>query len=88
MKIEVRKPSEDELRSMGVFSWPVWNSAPAVFDWSYPQRETCYILEGRAIVRTDEGSVSFGKGDLVVFPEGLSCEWKVEESIRKHYRMG
>ncbi len=37
----------------------------------------------------DEGEpVEFGKGDLVTFPEGTCCTWKVEEPIRKHYRFG
>lgn len=88
MKIEVRKPAQEELESMDVFSWPTWSCGVSTFDWSYPQKETCYLLEGRVTVETDEGSVSFGKGDMVVFSEGLSCVWKVEKPVRKHYRMG
>ena len=88
MKIEIRKPDEGELEKRGILSWPVWSCEPSAFDWSYSDRETCYILEGRVTVETDEGSVSFGPGDLVVFPEGLSCVWKVEEAVRKHYTFG
>jgi uncharacterized cupin superfamily protein len=29
--------------------------------------------------------VEFGKGDLVTFPEGMSCKWHVVERIRKRY---
>jgi uncharacterized protein len=29
--------------------------------------------------------VSFGVGDLVTFPAGLSCIWDVKKSLRKHY---
>jgi uncharacterized protein len=30
-------------------------------------------------------SVSFGPGDLVVFPNGLECTWHVHEGVVKHY---
>lgn len=88
MKIEVRQPKQSELEEKGILSWPIWTCEPSEFDWSYTDRETCYILEGKVTVQTREGSVMFGKGDLVVFPEGLSCVWRVEEAVRKHYNFG
>jgi len=88
MKIEVRQPEQSELEGKGILSWPIWACEPSEFDWSYTDRETCYILEGKVTVQTSEGSVTFGKGDLVVFPEGLSCVWRVEEAVRKHYNFG
>ena len=88
MNIEVRKPEQGELEKRGILTWPIWTCEPSVFDWTYADRETCYILEGRVTVETDKGSVIFGPGDLVVFPEGLSCIWKVEEAVRKHYSFG
>ena len=88
MKIEVRKPEQSELEEKGILSWPIWTCEPSEFDWSYTDRETCYILEGKVTVQTSEGNVTFGKGDLVVFPEGLSCVWRVEEAVRKHYNFG
>ena len=30
--------------------------------------------------------VEFGAGDMVVFPDGMSCTWKVSEAVDKHYR--
>ena len=33
-------------------------------------------------------TVSFGKGDLVTFPQGLSCTWQVKKNVRKHYKFG
>ena len=38
----------------------------------------------------DEGGepVSFGAGDLVVFPEGLKCIWDIKSPVRKHYKFG
>jgi hypothetical protein len=88
MKIEVRKPTAEELKSLDVASWPVWSCGVSTFDWSYDERETCYVLEGQVTVESAGQSVSFGPGDLVVFPSGLSCVWRVTEAVRKHYRFG
>ena len=88
MKIEVRKPTAEELKTLGVLGWPTWTCAPSTFDWSYSEPETCYLLEGQVTVEAGGQSVSFGKGDLVVFPQGLSCAWKVSQPVRKHYRFG
>lgn len=90
--IRVEKPAKERLDSMGVFSWPIWTKEVSTFDWTYDERETCYILAGRVRVEPAPGagiaSVEFGPGDLVVFPAGLSCTWKVVEAVRKHYRFG
>ena len=88
MEIEVRKPFDGELQNRGILSWPIWTCEPSSFDWTYDEKETCYILEGRVTVETEGGSVSFGKGDLVVFPKGLSCVWNVHEAVRKHFEFG
>ncbi|RMF05228.1 DUF861 domain-containing protein [Candidatus Woesearchaeota archaeon] len=88
MDVMVKKPSDEELRAMGVESWPVWEKEPSEFPWTYDEKETCYILEGRAVVSYDGKKVEFGKGDLVVFPKGLSCVWKIIEPIKKHYNFG
>ncbi|HEY9650346.1 MAG TPA: cupin domain-containing protein, partial [Coleofasciculaceae cyanobacterium] len=49
----------------------------------------CYLLEGEVIVTPDDGEpVQFGKGDLVTFPAGMSCTWKILQDVRKHYRFG
>jgi uncharacterized cupin superfamily protein len=29
--------------------------------------------------------VEIGAGDLVVFPDGMSCTWEVFEAVDKHY---
>lgn len=29
--------------------------------------------------------VTFGKGDFVTFPAGLSCTWDVTEAVQKHF---
>ncbi|MGO9243225.1 MAG: cupin domain-containing protein [Verrucomicrobiia bacterium] len=32
--------------------------------------------------------VKVGKGDLVAFPAGMSCVWRVHKPVRKHYKFG
>lgn len=90
MKIEVvNGPARETLDSLGVFSWPVWEKEASEFPWSYDDRETCYLLEGDVIVTPEGGSpVRFGKGDLVTFPAGMRCRWKIVTAVRKHYRFG
>jgi len=86
MKIKIEKPTEKQLIDMGVSSWPTWEAHPSTFPWHYDMTEMCYILEGKAKVKTDEEEVEFGAGDLVTFPEGLNCEWTIVEKVRKHYK--
>ena len=41
------------------------------------------------IVTPDGGEpITVRAGDLVTFPEGMSCVWKVVRPVRKHYRFG
>ena len=85
MKIEVRKPSEKELKDLGVGSWPIWEKEKSSFDWFYDEKEICYFLEGEVEVETADGRVTIKKGDLAVFPKGLKCKWHVKEKVKKHY---
>ena len=87
-KIEVRKPSDEEVERMGITGWPIWTCEPSKFDWHYDQKETCLILEGQVTVTAGEEKVSFGPGDLVVFPQGLDCVWDVTAGVKKHYKFG
>ncbi len=86
--IAIEKPEETKLEELGVKSWPIWTKEPSTFDWHYDECEVCYLLEGDVEVTTSEGTVQFGQGDLVTFPQGLSCTWKVKVGVRKHYRFG
>jgi len=83
--ITVKKIGEEEKNSLGVDSWPIWSKEPSTFDWSYSTTETCYIIEGEATVKTEDQKVSFGPGDLVTFPKGLSCTWTIHKKIVKNY---
>ena len=83
MKITVKKPSEAEKQA--ILSEPTWGCEVSEFDWHYDSEETCLIMEGEVTVTHDGGSVSFGEGDYVTFPKGLSCVWKVSKPVKKHY---
>lgn len=83
MEIIVKKPTNAEKSAMEL--QPVWECGVSEFDWHYDSSETCLIIEGEVIVKHEGGSVSFGPGDYVVFPKGLSCVWKVTKPVKKHY---
>jgi hypothetical protein len=86
MEIKVQKLNQDQLQKMGVFGWPLWEKEVSRFDWHYDDVEECYFLKGKVTVETEDGkSVSFGNGDFVVFPKGLSCIWDIKEAVKKHY---
>lgn len=86
MEIKVQKLKPEELKKMGVFNWPIWEKEVSSFPWAYDSIEECYFLEGEVLVETKAGeSVSFGKGDFVSFPKGLSCTWNIKKPVRKHY---
>ena len=85
-KILVRKANKGELEAEGIAQWSTWGKEASTFPWHYDRTETCYILEGRVTVTAGDQKVSFGPGDIVVFPAGLDCVWHIETAIRKHYR--
>lgn len=87
--IHIEKPTEEKLLKLNVKSWPIWEKEVSEFTWDYDTTETCYILEGDVVVTPDNGKpVNFGKGDLVVFPKGLKCKWKINIAVRKYYKFG
>lgn len=90
MSVEVnRSPSEEQLSSLGVKSWPIWTKEVSEFPWTYDSSETCFFLEGDVtVIPEGEDEIRVGKGDLVTFPEGMSCTWKVNVPVKKHYRFG
>ena len=83
MRIIVRKPTEAEITQMK--SCSTWGCDVSEFDWHYDSEEVCLLMEGEVTVEYDGGSVSFGAGDYVTFPKGLSCVWKVTKPVRKYY---
>jgi uncharacterized cupin superfamily protein len=86
MKILKRKLTEEPIRQMGIRQWPIWTKEISEFEWFYDSREQCLFLEGEVTVETKEGLVKIVAGDFVTFPQGLSCKWRVEQPVKKHYR--
>jgi uncharacterized cupin superfamily protein len=88
IKIE-RNPDQQRLTALGVTDWPIWTKEVSEFPWSYDDSETCYFLKGNVVVTPDEGeAVEVGEGDLVTFPKGMSCTWKIRKDVKKHYKFG
>lgn len=83
MKATVKKPTPEERALLE--AQPTWSCEVSEFPWSYDMEETCLLLKGQVRVTYDGGSVSFGAGDMVVFPKGLECVWHVTEPVEKHY---
>jgi len=88
IKVE-RNPAEKRLQDDGIYDWPIWTKEVSEFPWTYSADEICYFLEGDVVVIPDGGdSVEMKKGDLVTFPEGMSCTWKISRNVKKHYKLG
>lgn len=87
-EIVVKRPTEEELRQLGIDSWSSWECDPSEFDWEYMDQETAYVKEGHVTVVHEGGETEIKAGDLVTFPKGMKCRWMVHETIRKVYRFG
>ncbi|MBN2411167.1 cupin domain-containing protein [candidate division KSB1 bacterium] len=82
----IHQPDDKTLNELGVTAWPIWTKEPSEFLWFYEMEETCYLLEGKVTVTPKDGeSVNIEAGDLVTFPQGMSCTWKIHDNVRKHY---
>ena len=87
IKVE-RNPDDRRLKELGVAQWPIWTKEVSVFPWQYDTGETCLFLEGEVEVTPDGGQpVRMGQGDLVTFPAGMTCTWKILKDVKKHYQM-
>lgn len=84
-----KNPSQSKLKELKVESWPIWEKEVSTFPWTYDEQEMCYFLEGEVVVTPQNGKpVTIEKGNLVTFPNGMSCTWNVKKAIRKHYKFG
>tara|TARA_Y100001978_G_C23388093_1_gene288711 strand:+ start:310 stop:585 length:276 start_codon:yes stop_codon:yes gene_type:complete len=88
MSILVISPCPDStFKELGIRNWPIWTCEESSFDWTYEDKETCFLIEGEVTVTPEKGQpVKFGAGDLVIFSEGMKCRWDVHQAVRKHYR--
>jgi len=66
-------------------SWLIWECQPSTFNWEYSKEEHCYIIEGDVTVIENGNIVHIEKGDYVIFPKGLKCNWEVHKAIKKYY---
>lgn len=85
-KISISTPNKEELAKLDFSNWGTWECGVSTFPWTYDAKETCYILEGEVTVETKIETVTFKKGDFVVFPKGLTCKWIVTKPVRKYYK--
>ena len=77
----------DGLQKINIENWFPWSCEPSFFDWYYDEQESCYLYEGRVIIRDgEENSIEIKKGDFVVFPKGFSCKWEILEKVEKVYK--
>lgn len=83
----VSQPDKEFLEKKGVFSWGTWGCEASKFPWTYDSNESCYLLAGKVTVTPSDGRppATFGKGDFVTFPAGMSCTWDVSEAVHKHF---
>jgi len=87
--IVIHDPDQQHLEELDVFNWPTWSKEASEFSWEYDSGETCYLLEGEALVTPQNGKpVLIKQKDLVTFPKGLKCTWKITKTVRKHFTLG
>jgi uncharacterized protein len=81
------QPDDIFLQKKGIDNWGTWGCGVSKFPWTYSENESCYLLSGKVTVTPTDGRtpVTFGKGDFVTFPAGMSCTWDVTEAVKKHY---
>ena len=85
----ISQPNKEQLDKLEVFDWSIWTKEASELPWTYDEAETCYFLEGDVVVTPDGGEpVNMGKGDLVTFPAGMSCTWKIKQAVKKQYKFG
>lgn len=83
-----KNPAQSRLDSLGVTKWDTWEKEVSVFPWTFPEQEIAYILDGECIMTPTGGTaVTFGKGDLVTFPAGMTASWEVVKPLHKHYKL-
>jgi len=83
----ISQPDQAFLEEKGVFDWGIWGCGVSTFPWRYDSTESCYLLAGKVTVTPTDNrpAATFGKGDFVTFPAGMSCTWDVSEAVEKHF---
>ena len=77
--------SRELARSHDLTSYAMaWECTEGRFKWHYNKDETLVVLSGEAFITMETGEERrIGPGDVVFFPAGSSCTWRVTSYIRK-----
>lgn len=63
-----------------------WESTPGCWRVAYKKWEFMTILDGRGVVRGDDGSViALEPGATAIIQPGFEGTWEVYETMRKHF---
>ncbi|MHA2297916.1 MAG: cupin domain-containing protein [Candidatus Hodarchaeales archaeon] len=86
-EIKKKKITRKELEKQGIdiSNWSPWDCEPSEFDWEYSGTETAFVFEGDVEVTADGKTTVIKGGNLVQFPDGMKCRWKVNKTIKKVY---
>lgn len=83
-----KNPAQTRLDALHVKKWATWQKEVSVFPWTFLEQEIAYIVEGECVITPTGGTpVTFGKGDLVTFPAGMTANWEVKQPLHKHYKL-
>jgi uncharacterized cupin superfamily protein len=64
----------------------VWESTPGRWTIVYDKWEFLRVIEGRGVVRGNDGSVlSLAPGTTAIIRPGFTGTWEVLETMRKHF---
>lgn len=62
----------------------LWECSAGRFKWHYAEDETLTITSGEVFIKTSDGTERrLGEGDMAFFPAGSSCEWRIDNRVRK-----
>lgn len=64
----------------------VWRCTPGTFR-DVEAEETFVVLEGRATIEWDGGSIEVGAGDVCALAGGTETVWTVHETLLKGFRI-
>ena len=68
----------------GTSSIMVWECTAGCFNWHYGEDETVVVIAGEVFITIESGEERrVGQGDMVFFPAGTSCTWRVADRVKK-----
>lgn len=63
-----------------------WESTPGCWTISYEKWEFMSVLEGRGVIRGEDGTViSLEQGATAIIKPGFKGTWEVLETMQKHF---